>query len=108
MWKKYVSGILILIGTILNASQYDIVLSVDSNKHLLKNDMQRAKLFINYQKMGKIDVHIKKSGDEYVLIAGPIEGDTQLAATLFKLKRLFPSAFSVTVSSTTKRDKVQM
>jgi len=98
MWKKSIMGI--VISTIITqASSYDIVLSVDSNKELLMNDMKRAKIFINLQKMKKIHINIKKSGEEYVLIAGPIEGDTQLAATLFRFKKLFPSAFSVTIPS---------
>jgi len=101
MWKKSIIGI--VISTIITqASSYDIILSVDSNKELLMNDMKRAKIFINLQKMNKININIKKSGEEYVLIAGPIEGDTQLAATLFRFKKLFPSAFSVTIPSQNK------
>jgi len=103
MWKRYIIGTILSI-VISYAGNYNIVLSVDNDKNLLRNDLQRAKLFINYQKMNNIHLQIKKSVDEYVLIAGPINSDAQLAAILFKLKRLFPSAFSVAIPSSIEEE----
>ena len=96
---------LVLICSSLLFGASNIVLSVTNSKDEIKLKQQEFREFFAKNRISHIDIRVQKSGDDYLLMVGPIEDDAKLASILFKLKKKYPSAFTIPATTTPKESK---
>ena len=95
--------ILFLLFTIYIFAESNIVLTVGNDKSVMFEKAQQFEKLLSREGITDISVKIDKSGKDYLLVAGPVRDDTKLATILFKAKKVFPSAFTVPVTSSSEK-----
>ena len=94
--------LVVFTGFIFSAS--NIVLTVGKNKSVMLDKKKEFENILSQNDITKVPVKLQKSGKDYLLIAGPVDNDAKLATILFRAKDKFPSAFTIPVSTSAKKE----